>query len=333
MPRFHLPSLRRAHPRSSRLGSLLAQVLAVNLLLVAAAVVFATIAVAGRGTAFTHERALVVFGLATLATLLGNWLLLHRRFAPLERLISRMESADLGAGAPPAAPTPGASDEVRRLNSAFARMMQRLEAERRAAGAAVIQAQERERRRIAHDLHDEVNQALTAVSLRLQATIERAPRPLRAELDETRRLATRAMGELLAIARQLRPAVLDDHGLIAALQAQVRDFGEQTGLAAELSIEGELPDLSVEQQLAIYRITQEGLSNIARHAGATRAQVTLRARPQPLLSIADDGCGPPEGEHPPGLGISGMRERALAAGARLQIGPAPRGGTLVELTL
>lgn len=333
--------------------SLLAQVLIVNLLLIAAAVVFATIAVAGRGTAFTQGRALAVFALAMVATLAGNWLLLRRRFEPLERLVSTMERVELGADAPlgddrppleataptsdvgvgASAPSAGGSDEVRRLNAAFVRMMARLEAERRAAGAAVLEAQERERRRIAHDLHDEVNQALTAVSLRLQASIERAPPSLRAELDETRRLAASAMGELLALARQLRPALLDDHGLAAALQAQVRDFAEQTGIEVELAIDGELPALSAEQQLAIYRITQESLSNIARHAGATHVKVTLQAGSRPLLRIADNGRGPGSGQRSGGLGISGMRERALAAGARLQIGPRPGGGTLVELRL
>ena len=103
-------------------------------------------------------------------------------------------------------------------------MMGRLEAERRQAGRAVIEAQERERERIARDLHDEVNQSLTAVSLRLQASIEQAPATLRAELLETKRLAGQAMEELLDIARRLRPAVLDDHGLLPALASQVRQF-------------------------------------------------------------------------------------------------------------
>ncbi len=111
-------------------------------------------------------------------------------------------------------------------------MIARLEAERRAAGRAAIQAQERERHRIAHDLHDEVNQALTAVSLRLQASIEQAPPDLRAELLETKRLSGQAMEELLDIARRLRPAVLDDHGLLPALHSQVRHFADQTGIEA-----------------------------------------------------------------------------------------------------
>src|SRR5947209_2341297 len=210
--------------------SLLVQVLVVNLLLVAATALVAAVAVNANLAHVTRGREAVVLGLAVFATLLGNWLLLRRRFEPLDRVISAMEKIDL------AAPKDGGlakvradSAEVQRLDAAFRRMIARLETERREAGRAAIQAQERERRRIAQDLHDEVNQALTAVSLRLQASIEQAPPHLRRELAQTQRLSSQAMEELLSLARQLRPAVLDDHGLIPALHSQVRDFSEQTG--------------------------------------------------------------------------------------------------------
>src|ERR1044071_2453207 len=94
------------------------------------------------------------------------------------------------------------------------------EAERREGGRAVLRAQEQERGRIAQDLHDEVNQALTAILLRLSATIGDAPWGLRSELQETQELVSQAMNELLGLARQLRPTALDDHGLIAALASQ-----------------------------------------------------------------------------------------------------------------
>jgi two-component system sensor histidine kinase UhpB len=221
---------------------------------------------------------------------------------------------------------------VERLDAAFQRMISRLEAERRDAGRAAIRAQERERRRIAQDLHDEVNQALTAVSLRLQASIEQAPPELRRELTETKRLSGQAMEELLALARQLRPAVLDDHGLIPALHSQVRDFGDQTGLRASFSARGTVPRLTPEQQLVIYRVTQESLSNIAQHAGATSVDVELSFIGRTLLRISDDGTGfetPRDG----GLGLSGMRERALLAGGQLSIWSGNGKGTRVELTI
>jgi DNA-binding NarL/FixJ family response regulator len=197
-----------------------------------------------------------------------------------------MEEIDLSA--PHQVPAvPGAdSAEVERLQAAFRRMIARLEVERRDAGRAAIRAQERERRRIAQDLHDEVNQALTAVSLRLQASIEHAPLALRRELTETKRLSAQAMEELLALARQLRPAVLDDHGLLPALHSQVRDFAEQTGIRASFHPRGTVPRLSPEQQLVIYRVTQESLSNVAQHAMARKVEVELSFIGRTVLGVA-----------------------------------------------
>jgi two-component system sensor histidine kinase UhpB len=308
-------------------------VLAVNLLLVAGTSLVATIVVDANLGKAVQGREFVVLALAVVATLLGNWVLLRRRFAPLDNLISTMERVDLAAPHPLASVAPRVdSAEVERLDAAFQRMISRLEAERRDAGRAAIRAQERERRRIAQDLHDEVNQALTAVSLRLQASIEQAPPELRRELTETKRLSGQAMEELLALARQLRPAVLDDHGLIPALHSQVRDFGDQTGLRASFSARGTVPRLTPEQQLVIYRVTQESLSNIAQHAGATSVDVELSFIGRTLLRISDDGTGfeaPRDG----GLGLSGMRERALLAGGQLSIWSGTGKGTRVELTI
>ncbi|MEA2159638.1 MAG: two-component system, NarL family, sensor histidine kinase UhpB [Solirubrobacteraceae bacterium] len=312
---------------------LLAQVLAVNLLLVAGTVLVATIALDAQASNVIRGREFLVLGLAIVATLLGNWLLLRRRFEPLDQLISAMERTDLAGPQTPALPDHRSdSAEVQRLEVAFGRMVSRLEAERKQAGKAAIQAQERERRRIAQDLHDEVNQALTAVILRLQASIERAPHELRKELIETKRLSGQAMEELLNLARQLRPAVLDDHGLIPALHSQVRDFAEQTGVRAKFNARGALPRLTPEQQLVIYRVTQESLSNVVQHAGAKAVDVELSFIGRTVLRVSDDGrgfTGPRNG----GLGLSGMRERALLAGGQLSIWSDPGHGTRVELTI
>jgi two-component system sensor histidine kinase UhpB len=208
----------------------------------------------------------------------------------------------------------------------------RLEAERRATGRAAIRAQEQERARLAQDLHDEVNQALSAILLRLEATSVEAPPALRDELHATKRLAAQAMEELLRLARRLRPAVLDDHGLMPALHTQVRDFTEQTGIRASFRHEGPPARLSAEQQLAIYRVTQEGLSNIARHASARTVRVELSFVGRTVLRISDDGRGfsePRDG----GLGLGGMRERAQLAGGHLSIWSGAGAGTRVELTI
>jgi two-component system, NarL family, sensor histidine kinase UhpB len=313
--------------------SLLVQVLSVNLLLVAGTTVVAAIALDHRAASDVRGREMIVLGLALVATLLGNWLLLRRRFTPLDRLITAMEQIDLA--------TPDRqlltsdridSADTKRLAAAINRMLARLEAARREAGRAAIQAQERERRRIAQDLHDEVNQALTAVSLRLQASIEQAPAPLRRELAETKRLAGQAMEELLALARQLRPAVLDDHGLLPALHSQVRDFSDQTGIRASFEVRGPVSRLTPEQQLVVYRVTQESLSNVAQHSGAHTVDVELSFIGRTVLRINDDGRGFVQ-RRGGGLGLSGMRERALLVGGHLNIWSAQGQGTRVELTL
>jgi two-component system sensor histidine kinase UhpB len=313
--------------------SLLVQVLAINLLLVAATALLATVVVDAHFTSLTRGREWLVFSLAVLATLLGNWLLLRRRFEPLDQVISAMEQTNLAdpRGAIAAPPAMGAA-EVTRLDAAFRRMIARLEAERHEAGRTAIRAQERERQRIAQDLHDEVNQALTAVSLRLQATIEQAPPELQRELSETKRLSGQAMEELLALARQLRPAVLDDHGLLPALHSQVRDFGERTGMRASFVSRGAVPKLTPEQQLAIYRVTQESLSNVAQHAAARSVEVELSFVGRTLLRISDDGRGF-VGAEDSGLGLLGMRERALLAGGKLSVFSRPGEGTRVELAV
>ena len=312
---------------------LLVQVLGVNLLLVGVTVLVATVAVDAHVTEITRGRELFVLGLAIVATLMGNWLLLRRRFEPLDRLISSMEEIDLANPEHRGLPMQNSSSaEVRRLDAAFHRMIARLEAERRAAGRAAIEAQERERRRIAQDLHDEVNQALTAVTLRLQASIERAPAELQRELIETKRLSGQAMEELLTLARQLRPAVLDDHGLMPALQTQVRDFGDQTGIRTRFKSRGTARTLTPEQQLVIYRVTQESLSNIAQHSRAHRVDVELSWGGGTVLRIKDDGQGF-AATRDGGLGLSGMRERALAVGGQLSIRSGPGRGTRVELRM
>jgi two-component system sensor histidine kinase UhpB len=316
--------------------SLLTQVLAVNLLLVATTVLVMTVGLGGDRAMFHGRDALVLVG-AVVATLLGNWLVLRRRFEPLDRLISDMEEIDLSHAHLNGRPDMRAdSAEVRRLEATFRRMISRLESERREAGKAAIRAQERERQRIAQDLHDEVNQALTAVSLRLQASIEQAPPALRRELNETKRLSSQAMEELLTLARSLRPTLLDTHGLLPALHSQVRDFAEQTRISASFYTRGPFPKLTPEQQLVIYRVTQESLSNIAQHADAHNVEVELSFIGRTLLRISDDGRG--FDEVPPatlagGLGLSGMRERALLAGGQLSIWSQRAAGTRVELSI
>ncbi len=228
-----------------------------------------------------HLLAAIGIGVAAAASaLLVNQLLLHRRFTPLERLIEEMEKVDLsrpGPLLPASIDGVGETEEVERLELAFLRMMRRLEAERRRAGSAALHAQEEERARVARDLHDEVNQSLTGLLLRLEAARADAPPSLEPELAETKALANQAMGELLQLARQLRPTALDDLGLAAAVAGQVEqlDRGEAD---ATFAAEGDFSDLGDDAQLVVYRVAQEALSNAGRHSGAGRIEVALRRR-------------------------------------------------------
>ena len=271
------------------------------------------------------------------AALAARLLSLRRRFAPLERLIEEMEKVDLsrpGPLLPPSIDGVGETEEVERIELAFLRMMSRLEAERRRAGSAALRAQEEERARVARDLHDEVNQSLTGVLLRLEAAREAAPPQLEAELSETQALANQAMRELLSLARQLRPTALDDLGLAAATAGQVDQLARGE-IEAEFAAEGDFSDLGDDAQLVVYRVAQEALSNAARHSGAGRVEVRLRRRSGGgvELEVADDGRGFAFDDSEGGLGIAGMRERALLIGAELTIESRPGRGTTVRLTV
>jgi two-component system sensor histidine kinase UhpB len=280
---------------------------------------------------------LVVIGLALVVLALIVALARERRrLAPLEDLVEAMEKVDLSRPRPllPASIDGiGETEEVARIELAFLRMMRRLEAERRRAGSAALHAQEEERARVARDLHDEVNQSLTGLLLRLEAAREAAPPELEGELAETKALANQAMRELLSLARQLRPTALDDLGLAAAIEGQVGRLGGK--IETSLGVEGGFSDLGDDAQLVVYRVAQEALSNAARHSGAERVEVRLRRTEAGgvLLEVSDDGRGFAFDESERGLGIGGMRERALLIGAELTIESRPGRGTTVRLTV
>ena len=122
----------------------------------------------------------------------------------------------------------------------------------------------------------------------------------------------------MALARPLRPDVLDDHGLIPALHSQVQVFSDQTGVLATFNSRGQMGSLTPEQQLVVYRVTQESLSNIAQHAGAEQVDVELSFIGRTMLRISDNGRGF-SASRDGGLGLSGMRERARLVGGQLSI--------------
>jgi two-component system sensor histidine kinase UhpB len=319
-----------------RRESLIGQVVAVNVLLVVA-VLFAATAAAGLNLAVNDERLRYGAIAISIVLLLGiNVILLRRRFSPLESLIARLEEID------PAQPTTQfvvprtAVDEVERLAITFRRLLRRIEDERRRSGRLVLRAQEEERRRLARDLHDEVNQALTAILLRLQALSEEAPPELADEIAELKTLVNQAMTELLRLARTLRPASLDDMGLIAAIEGQIARFSEQTGIQAVFHHDGAPESITEDQQTVLYRVVQEALSNTAQHAGATFVAFELRIFPSHgvELRVRDNGVGFDAGAanmHDDGIGLAGMAERARLVGGELTVTSSPGSGTRVRL--
>jgi two-component system sensor histidine kinase UhpB len=327
-------TFRRAPPPLAK-PQLMSQVLAVNAALICATLLAATIiATMHVGTALDRPAFLLLVA-GVLGTILVNGLLLRRRFGPLERVIAAMERVDFGPGGDRPHMPDADSEEVLRLNTAFERMLDRLEVERARTATLVLRAQEEERARLARDLHDEANQALTGVLLRLQATAQDAPPRLRDELRATQAVATQAMEELVRLARELRPASLDDLGLSSALRTQVDAFARRAGLHGELRLDQDAVDaLDRDEQLVAYRVVQEGLSNVARHASAQNVVVeAVSEAGEAVVRVRDDGAGFDPASATSGLGLQGMRERAALAGGRVEIRSTPGHGTTIELRL
>ena len=217
------------------------------------------------------------------------------------------------------------------LAGAFDEMLDRVERERRDSARRALAAQEDERRRIARELHDEVGQALTAVVLQLDRAQAGADGEVAERMREAREAARATLEEVRAIARNLRPEALDDLGLAAALR-QLCAEAERAGAIVERRIESDLA-LTPEAEVVVYRVAQEAITNALRHSGAEHIELTLEPGGShgAELRVADDGRGLDGAVE--GTGVRGMRERALLAGGRLELGTSPAGGALVRLTL
>jgi signal transduction histidine kinase len=208
-----------------------------------------------------------------------------------------------------------------------------LEAARRDTVRRVVAAQERERRRIARELHDDTGQSLTSVLIGLRlAQDSDDPQQVRATLDELRETVTDAIRDLRALAVELRPTALDDFGLQAALERLVDTFGRRTGLAIELLVSDVEQRLGEQVETGLYRIVQEGLTNVAKHAGAAHVSVILRGHEDGLsLIVEDDGRGFDQSRPAQGLGLVSMRERVELLGGNLRIESSPGQGTTVAV--
>jgi two-component system, NarL family, sensor histidine kinase UhpB len=310
---------------------LLHRVAGVNVLLTLAAVAVTVAVLAPRKlSAFAvDQEVLVVIGAVALVVV-ANVYLLRRLVGPIQALTALARRVDLTS---PGERMPDArsNSEAGELALTFNEMLDRLQAERREATGRVLAAQEAERLRIAQELHDQVGQDLTAVLLGLSRVGSRAPDDLRYDVLGVQDVVRASLEDVKRIAIELRPEALDDLGLQSALAVLADRFSERLGLEAEVTISPELPELTPEAELVVYRVAQEALTNVARHSGAREARLTLAQHDGVLtLTVRDRGLGLAPGTAA-GTGMRGMRERAALIGAQLKIANASDVGCEVRL--
>jgi two-component system, NarL family, sensor histidine kinase UhpB len=314
-------------------GSILWRVFTVNAVVFGAAVLTLIVSPA---TIHSHIRftELVVLIAGLLVTLLIDLALLALVLAPVRKLAGLMGDID------PMRPGRRASvsrsqwagDEVSVLAQAFNTMLDRIETERRESARRAIAAQESERLRIARELHDEVGQTLTAVALQVEraASESAAASPAFGEITT---VLHSSLDDVRRIVRELRPEALDDLGLTDALIALCLRIERQGSIRVVRELEGNLPSLSAEAELVVYRVAQEALTNALRHSGASQVCLALRRKQGGvLLTVKDDGRGL-TAEQGRGDGLVGMRERAILIQAELQITGVATGGVAVALTV
>jgi two-component system sensor histidine kinase UhpB len=217
----------------------------------------------------------------------------------------------------------------------YQQLLQRLEANEREfhrLGRSVLRVQEDERRRLARDLHDGIGQNLTALKHRLAQIGDALPaelKALRASLDDAVTLCSDTLDDTRQLSRLLRPPILDDLGLEPALRWLARSLGEAAGIAIAVEIEP-MPNLDGELQTLLFRITQEALNNVVKHASAHSVLVHLVERGGRLqLQIVDDGCGfdPERTRAVGGIGLGGIRERLQLFNGQLELRSAAGHGT------
>ena len=272
----------------------------------------------------------VILALGSALILVLNAVLLRGTLVPLDRLVKAMETVER-PGERPALPSSGPST-VRRLVASFDAMLRRLEHERSRSTAQALAAQEAERHRIAQELHDQVGQSLTVVLLQLKHLRDTLPEESVGEVDDVRDAARAALDDVREVARRLRPGVLEDLGLLSALAALATDYSQRTGVHVSRMFAPGLPEAVSEVELVVYRVAQEALTHVARHAKARSVEMSLTVQGGDLLlTVADDGVGMRGAVE--GAGIAGMRERAEMVGGRLTLEARPGGGTVVRLVV
>lgn len=296
----------------------------VTLLVAVLILAFAPVTVSARAS--LDEMIVLFVGLAVIYVV--HAVIIRQALRPLAEL--RQALSDLDTPRPDRTVPVRGTDEIAAVATAYNLMLERLDLERESSARASLNAQEAERSRVSSELHDEVGQSLTVLLLRLEMLGRVVPEDLRSEVTALSEVVRHNLEDVRAISARLRPGVLADLGLGPALAALCKDLGRHTGLTVRLSMPPHLAG-SQELDLVIYRVVQEALTNVVRHAKATTADVVLREDVNGLrVTIADDGSG-----HGgiPGTGMMGMAERARLVRGRLDVDSVPGSGTTVALTV
>jgi two-component system sensor histidine kinase UhpB len=271
-----------------------------------------------------------------------NAWVLKQALAPLHRLQAGVDAVRSGQQHVHVAAGAAADQQFERLAATFNQMVAQLEADarqRQLLSRLILQAQEEERQRLARELHDEAAQSLTSLLVHLRL-LERAQNPADAQqrVQELRELTAQALEDVRRVALDLRPTILDDLGLGPALEWRVDELNKQAGVHGAIRIGGLDRRLAAPVELALYRVAQEALANVVRHAQATAVAVSLqRSAAGVELEIADDGVGfDVRGvQHAAAhrLGLVGMCERVEALGGELIIAAEAGRGTRVTARL
>jgi two-component system sensor histidine kinase UhpB len=271
----------------------------------------------------------VAAGLAVMLVI--DVVLMRHAFAPLARLTATIAQVDpLRPGT--RLPVSGSQSEVTLVAARFNAMLERLETERRESARRVLIERDEERRLLAATLQGELAERLAEMHRRVAGMVEAAPPDQREGLDALRSELERTGADVRRLAHRVRPEVLDTLGLVPALAALVERLADNTAVRIAPSFEPDLPPLREDEELVLFRVAQESLTNAIRHADASRVEVALaREDGHVVLRVRDDGRGL-DGAQVSDGGIRTMRERAVSVAGRLEIiSPAPGHGTEVRL--
>ncbi|MHB8859630.1 MAG: sensor histidine kinase [Thermoleophilia bacterium] len=268
-----------------------------------------------------------------------NYFLVKMAFRPLNAVTDTMKAIRSGRRG---IRIPEVTDDaqIAELSRSLKSMLDALERERKLGAASTIKAQEEERKRIARELHDETSQSLTGLMIGIRMTEKLIPESMpeiRARLQSIEDLAHATLGEVHTMATKLRPSVLDDLGLSAALRSYVKEFTRNTEVFVDLQVPATARRLPPELETVLYRVIQEGLTNVARHSGADSCSVRLEDRGNRIIGfISDNGCGFEPGrmmrsEKTRGLGLHGMKERIELVDGFLEFESHVNAGSIIHL--